>query len=72
MPPNRRMTMNKFTTDNTDGFTFDELDILNDAFDMLQAAKPGVDDSNLCDDINNSWQTGMTADELFEAAAKRS
>jgi len=63
--------MTQFRDDNTDGFTSAELALLNRVFDRLQNWFPGTDESNIADAINNSWQTGMTEDELYRASAKK-
>lgn len=53
-----------FTTDNTTGFSADELDTLNTALEELKAQYPAVDEKNLHDLLNDHWIDGATAAEL--------
>lgn len=45
-----------FTMDNTEGFTQDDLDLMNDALKVLMA--DGMDENNASDIINNNWSDG--------------
>ena len=63
--------MTKWTETNTEGFTASELDALNDAQAMLEAddfAEP----ENIADLLNNAFQPGMTAADLYTAVRDRS
>jgi len=52
-----------FTMDNTDGFTQDDLDLMNEALKVLIAA--GLDETSASDVINNNWQpAGNTIESL--------
>lgn len=52
-----------FTMDNTEGFTADDLDLMNEALEILLA--DGIDESNASDIVNNNWQeSGNTVDSL--------
>jgi len=52
-----------FTTDNTTGFSQEDLDLMNEALGVLVAE--GLDESNASDIINNNWQsTGNTVETL--------
>lgn len=52
-----------FTMDNTEGFTSDDLDLMNEALDILVA--DGIDESNASDIINNNWMPdGNTVETL--------
>lgn len=52
-----------FTTDNTEGFTGNELELMNAALAALVA--DGVDESNAHDIVNNNWQpSGNTVESL--------
>ncbi len=58
-----------WTTDNTKGFTQDQLDFINEVLKELVA--DGVDESNANDIINNSWVDGIhSADDLRRAVAR--
>ena len=43
-----------FTSDNTEGFTAADLNIMNEALEILIAG--GMDEKNASDRINNNWQ----------------
>ena len=52
-----------FTTDNTEGFTQADLDLMNEALEKLLAE--GIDESNASDIVNNNWQaTDNTVESL--------
>jgi hypothetical protein len=52
-----------FTMDNTAGFTQDDLDLMNEALEVLIAE--GMDESNASDIINNNWmEDGNTVESL--------
>lgn len=59
-----RLKMTRWTENNTEGFTAEELEILNDAQERLESDNPGIDASNISDLLNNTWVPGITADEL--------
>lgn len=63
--------MIRYTDMNTEGFTADELAILNSAFDRVAAAEPGMTEKSIDDAITNSWVEGMTVDALVSAALTR-
>lgn len=63
--------MIQFRDDNTEGFTSEELSLLNRVLTRLQNWFPDADKSNIADAINNSWQTGMSEDELYASAARK-
>lgn len=63
-----------WTMQNTEGYTQDELDTINEAIERLQSvvSTDDIDDEqNFNDAIANSWCEGMTADELVEAIYTR-
>jgi hypothetical protein len=52
-----------FTTENTQGFSAQDLELMNQALDLLIA--DGVESSNSSDIINNNWQpSGNTIESL--------
>lgn len=56
-----------WTMDNTDGFTQDQLDLINEVLEEM-IAETGMEKSNASDMINNAWVDGIeTADDLREA-----
>ncbi len=57
-----------WTMDNTQGFTQDQLDLINDAIDLMDT--DGIDESNVNDAINNAWAEQETAEELAADAMK--
>jgi hypothetical protein len=66
-----------FTADNTDGFSDDDLDVLNDALDLLLGDTSDLDDRELYqwsrsygDAINNAWTGQDTAEQLAADARK--
>lgn len=59
--------MARFTEDNTEGFTAEELVTLNEAQDRIEAANFGVDPINISDALSNAWTPGITVDDLVSA-----
>ena len=58
--------MAHFTTSNTEGYTTEELTILNAAYEQI--TEEIDNDMNRVDDaIANVWYEGMTAEELVNA-----
>lgn len=57
-----------WTMDNTEGFTEDQLELINDAIDMLDT--DGIDGKSVNDAINNAWCDQQSALSLALAAAK--
>lgn len=55
-----------FTMDNTEGFTQDDLDLMNEALEILVA--DGMDEKNASDLINNNWSDG---ENTVESLARR-
>lgn len=60
-----------WTMQNTWGFQQAELDTINAVLERIKANSDGLEDSSLSDAINNEWRTGISENELYEAAAKR-
>lgn len=58
-----------WTMENTDGFTQDQLDLINEARELMDV--DGVDGSNVNDAINNAWSGQDTAADLAAAAMKQ-
>lgn len=58
-----------WTLNNTDGFTQDELDIINKAIGLIDVG--GIDQSTINDAIANEWKDDLTAEELAEAVMRR-
>lgn len=58
-----------WTMDNTQGFTQTQLDLINDAIDLMDT--DGIAESNVNDAINNAWADQSTAAELAADAAKQ-
>lgn len=69
--------MKQFTLDNTEGFSEDDLAVLNEALDILlqdlDAAGQWTTESekNLSDAINNAWVTGMSVEDLVDRVSRR-
>ena len=54
-----------FTLDNTQGFTKSDLDLMNEALEILIA--DGIDESNASDIVNNNWmEEGNTVESLIQ------
>jgi type I restriction-modification system DNA methylase subunit len=60
--------MSRWTEDNTEGFSIEELATLNEAQQRLESAHPDVDPSNLADRLNNAFFHGVTIEELTQRA----
>jgi len=53
-----------FTVNNTEGFTNDEIDLLNEALQVIMA-EGGIEESNASDIVNNNWMAaGNTVETL--------
>lgn len=63
--------MSHWNDQNTEGFTSDELDVINEAIDVIVEQAPGVDMSNINDLINNAWRPDATSDSLIAAVMGR-
>lgn len=61
--------MKQFREDNTEGFSTEELDIMNAVFSRLQNWFPGIDQKNIADAINNNWEVGISEDDLYRRLA---
>ncbi len=69
--------MTQFRMDNTEGYSQDELDVLNEAFEIAYAAygvpadahEDFVSDTRqyIGEKVESYWMPGMTADELVKA-----
>lgn len=59
-----------WTMDNTNGFTEDQLDLINEAIDLVTAKADDVDVKNINDAINNAWCGQETAEDLAAAVLK--
>ena len=51
-----------FTLDNTEGFTENQIDVLNEALEIRIAR--GEDEKSASDAINNAWFDGATVEDL--------
>ena len=62
----RGITMNHFTQDNTEGFTDNEIELLNAAMDIVLDGSTDEDDiKNAADRVNNNYTgNGDTAESL--------
>lgn len=63
--------MAHFTTSNTEGYNANELEILNAAFEALEADGFDNEMSRIDDAIANAWYEGMTAAELVSAVKEK-
>lgn len=63
--------MSAWNEQNTDGFSPAELEMLTNAQNRLALDFPGIDETNLCDLLNNSWYSGITENEIVDAVSKR-
>lgn len=59
--------MRLWTQDTTEGFTDEELELLDEAQESLEEESPGVDPRNIADALGAAWKTGATFDDLMEA-----
>lgn len=58
-----------FRSDNTEGFSQDELDELNDALETL--VSEGWDEKAATDRLNNVWQSSVATSHGLLTAARR-
>ena len=60
--------MAHFTTSNTEGYTTEELAVLNAAYEQI-TEEAGIDNDmgRIDDAITNAWYEGMTTGELVNA-----
>lgn len=63
--------MTRFTENNTEGFTTEELAEMNKALDTLAAEGFANDENHISDFINNEYVPGMTAAEYVAAYKAR-
>ena len=63
--------MARFTEQNTEGFTTEELNELNKALDMLAAEGFADEENHISDFLNNAYVPGMTAAEYVDAYKAR-
>ena len=59
-----------FTIDNTEGFTNEQIAVLNDALAIVMKNNPGIDESNASDLINNAWIGDTTPEDLAARATQ--
>lgn len=59
-----------WTNQNTEGFSADELAMINRVLDRIAADADGIDQGNRDDAINNAWRGGISEAEL-EAETRR-
>lgn len=59
--------MNYWTNENTDGFSENEIAILNLAQETLERENPEVDPKNIADHINNAFAPNITAQEIVNS-----
>lgn len=62
--------MTAWTHDNTEGFTDEQLAVLNDAQSRLEQENPGADPENISDHLNNAFIPGVTVEQLVEGFSK--
>lgn len=62
---------NKWRADNTEGFDAEDLEVLNEAQQHLEAANPGIDPGNIADRLNNAWQPDLDARQLQRAVQRQ-
>jgi hypothetical protein len=64
-----------FTMDNTDGFRFHELRILNDVAaeirDIASFCESDIDEQSIADAISNAWLEKATVEEIVSIARAR-
>lgn len=56
-----------FTEANTEGFSAQELAVLNSAATTLMLM--GLDEKAALDAVNNAWQSGLEADQIIQRVA---
>lgn len=61
----------KWTTENTEGFSDDDLATMNEAQQQLEARFPGVDPGNIGDMLNNAFTHDLDARQLERIVARR-
>lgn len=59
-----------FTVDNTEGFTHDQLCLLNEALDILRTDIDGAEDYSIHDAIAKAWAQQESAVELAASASR--
>ena len=62
--------MARFTMENTDGFSADDIEVLNAAFDHLKARAPDIDEGNISDAVSNAWTPEADARQIERRAAR--
>lgn len=55
---------------NTNGFSENDLQMLNNVQQRLEHSYPGIDPKNIHDSISNEWHAGITENALFAAVAR--
>lgn len=63
--------MTTWTQFNTDGYTDDQLETLNEAQNILMEAFPEVETQTVSDLLHNNWCEEASRDELVDIVAKR-
>ncbi len=58
--------MDYFREDNTEGFSSQELKLLNEALAEILKARPDLDPRDVGDRLNNSWVLGVTVAEIIK------
>ena len=61
----------RWTPDNSEGFTADDLATLNEAQAYLEARFPAIDGGNIADLLNNEFRADLDARQLERAVARR-
>jgi hypothetical protein len=59
-----------FDLESTDGFSQDQIDILNSAVRIIQKSHPGLDETTINDLVNNAWVGDESAEELAQRATQ--
>ena len=65
------MAKHTWTEDNTEGFTQEDIDVLNEAQQHLELAHPKVDPTNIADMLNNAWTPEADARQLQRTVERR-
>lgn len=60
-----------WTEGNTEGFSADQLRVMNEAQAHLEAAYPSVDEANICDMLNNAFHDGILLVDLIARVEAR-
>ena len=60
--------MTKWTEDNTEGFTTEELEAMNAAQAALEAEYPDAEPQTIADRLNNAFIPGASVSDLVAAA----